>query len=178
MSTKLETAKQFGEHADQVVDYMVGLKKLKADQAQEIDRVKERYSTRIDPMSKILKSLKTRLTNYAKNTIKSTRIFDGKETGTFLTNRAKITVRKNPASIKLKDAKSDIDHLISEAKRMGFGNVLKTQEVFSLEAMEKLTDSELECLGWKRVAENKTFTIEPTADSTIKEKQLIESAVA
>lgn len=159
MSTKLETAKQFGEHADTAVEYMVEINQL-------------------NPLNKLLKSLKTRLANYAKSTVKSTRIFDGKESGTFQTNRAKITVRKNPSSIKLKDAKADIDHLISEAKRMGFGNVLKVQEVFSIESMEKLTDGELDRLGWKRVAENKTFNIEPTADSTIKEKATLEPATA
>ena len=174
MSTKLETAKQFGEHADTAVEHMVEINKLKANQAQEIDHIKESYSQKIDPLTKLLKSLKIRLGNYAKNTVKSTRIFDGKESGIYLTNRAKITVRKNPSSIKLKDAKSDMSHLISEAKRMGFGNVIKAQEIFSLESMETLTDAELDRLGWKRIAENKTFKIEPTSDSTISEKSTLE----
>lgn len=175
MSTPLKTAKDYGERADEAVGIMTTIDQVKANQAKEIDDVKARYSTELSGLNKTLKSLKTRLANFAKNAAKAPLIFEGKSKGTFNTNRATVSLRMNPESIQLKDKEADREHLVSEAKRMGFGNVLKTVEDFSIEAMEKLTDAELDRLGFKRVKESKTFTLKASATPTVKESQKIDA---
>jgi phage host-nuclease inhibitor protein Gam len=169
MATKrLTTVQHFTELADEVTGHIVDRNALKASQTKEIDTIKEGYSPKIAALAKLITGSKNRLSNFAKkNGIK---IFNGAKTGSIKTNRSHIKLHKNPASIKKIDKDADDKELVLEAKRMGFGNVLKFEEVFSIEAMEKLTDSELQRLGYKRAKKNFTFTIDALEDSDLKEK--------
>lgn len=174
MSSKLETAEQYGEHSDEAVGLMIQIDEIEAEQAASIDLIKAGYSPQIDTLKKELKSLKSRLTNYAKNQTKAVKIFAGNTTGIFTTNRAQVTLKKNPSSIAIKDKSTDLEELILAAKKKGFGNVIIPSEKFSLEAMEKLSDEELDRIGWKRIRERKTFSIKPTEGTRVAEKSVIE----
>lgn len=174
MSEPLKTEANFRTLADKFVGYILQTNKIKAQQAKEIDDVKKKYSEELGAIGKLKDSLKRRLTNFAKHKDKAPLIFSGKLTGSFKTNHAEVRLKNNPASIKLIDKDADRKHLVSEAKRMGFSNVITLVEDFSIESMEKLTDAELERIGFKRVKENKTLTITSLADSESKDSQKIE----
>lgn len=173
----LKTGENFKALSNEAIGHLLEVNRLKAEEAQKIDAIKAEYSDLIDGSKKLFDSIKTRLRNFAlKHGVKvfATDKEPERSTGTITTSRAKVSLKINPASIKKADEKADDDHLISEAKRMGFGNVIKTKEVFDIEAMEKLTDAELARLGYKRVKERKTFTIEAVADKDTKDKETIQ----
>ena len=177
-SHPLTTAEHFKVLANQLVGHMTKLNKTRAVQAIEIDQIKEKNAVEIAGQTKVISGLKTRLKNFAeKHGIK---LFATKEkpeldTGTLDTNRAKIKVHLNPPSIEKVDKKESDDVLILEAKKQGFGNVIITEEKFSLELMAKLDDGQLKRIGYKRVTDKKTVTIEAQSDPKLKEKETIVS---
>lgn len=168
---RLTTVTHFKDLADELIGNVIDKNQLSASQKKEIDIVRTKYTPKIDALTKTITAVKKRLSTFAKK--HGIKLFDGAKTGTLKTNRSRIQLRKNPASIKKIDKEANDKELILEAKCKGFGNVIIPSEVFSIEAMEKLDDEELKRIGFKRVKENYTFTIDQLDDGDLKEKVAI-----
>ena len=144
----LKTATHAHEAADIWATEAVSINEVKARQLTEKNDMVKRHKTELAERTKKHNSLKTKIANFAKKY--GEKIFGGKQTGTCKTKLASVTLRNNPAKLVQIDKKETEAELIERAKASGYSHVIVTTEALSKESLERLTDNQLETLGFMR----------------------------
>ena len=160
----IKTENQCHEAADQYANKAIAINELKAKFATESNDLKKREKAALLELTKEANSFKTKIRNFVKKN--AMKIF-GKESGSFKTQQAEIKLRNNPAKIKQIDNSMNEEDLIGRAKELGLRSVIIEKEFISKEALERLSNEELEVLGYYR-ATSQSFDIIPLAEPKAK----------
>lgn len=141
---------------------------VQAEQVERLNATKNRFSAKIEPLSKATNALKAKLRRFLEKD--ATRIFGAdKKTGVIESNQCEISYRENPPALTLIDPKASEEAIIAHAKVLGFPEVVVKREAISKDALGTLSDEDLERLGYKRTRGH-TFTLKVLADKTQREK--------
>lgn len=160
----IKTENQCREAADTYANIAIAINERKARFATDLNDLKKREKAALSEVTKQANSIKTKIRNFVKKN--ALKLF-GKESGSFKTQQSEIKLRNNPSKLKQIDNSMSEEQLIQRAKDLGLRSVIIEKESISKEALERLSDDELERLGYFRES-SQSFDIIPLAEPKAK----------
>jgi len=167
MNIRIQNQNTLEAAANELVAKLVIQNTLKAEQTEKINGVKKRHKVDIDPVNKLITSLRGKMARFLGSVTHAKGVFDGKETGTIKTNLASISLAKNPPAIEQLDKATTEEELVAHAKNLGVLEVIQTKQVLNKDALALLKDDELARLGFVRT-QSKTLTVKLNANPELK----------